>query len=142
MASVSRLVAVVLVGLGLCGPSIAQSNAVTGRRDPFWPVGYAPQVAMPTNTVQPVIETVAPVAEPPKFDPIVFQKMAAELQGKIRSQIRVSGFMKSAGGKQLATVNGTIVAEGDRLDVAVDNQTYRFRVTGISVNAVNLEPVN
>lgn len=137
-----------IISLGLCGLSVVSSLTAIAAddptlRDPFWPVGYSRQPAVVTNVPEPVVAAPAPetVGEP-KVDPIVIQKMAAALQAKIRSTIRVSGFMKSASGQQLATVNGSIVAEGDRLDVAVEGQTYRFRVTGISASAVNLEPVN
>ena len=144
MARVASIVGagITAIGLVVMASARAETAGTTDRRDPFWPVGYRPAPPVPTNVPPPVVAVEPPPAEPMKMDPVFIQKMAAELQAKIRSQIKVTGFMKSAGGQQLATVNGAIVAEGDRLDVAVDGQNYRFRVTGISVSAVNLEPVN
>lgn len=67
-------------------------------------------------------------------------QMAAALQAKIKTQLKVGAFMKS-GGRELALVNGQIVAEGDKLSVSVDGQSYRFKVKAISASSVNLEPV-
>ena len=114
-------------------------------RDPFWPVGYRPHavVAVVSNVVAKPVETkpieIKPVEEP-KPDPLVIMQMAAALQAKIKTQLRVGAFMKS-GDHELALVNGQIVAEGDKLSVSVDGQTYRFKIKAISASSVNLEPV-
>ena len=113
-------------------------------RDPFWPVGYQhhdPVAVVATPQVVASIPIARPQPEPAKPDPLVIEKLAAELQAKIRAKIQVSGFLKS-GGQQFATVNGQVVSVGEKLLVSVDDQTYHFKVTAISPASVKLEPLN
>ena len=127
-------------------PSLhAHSNDVKIVRDPFWPVGYqhrdSNDVALVDTPV--VTNALSPVhaAESAKPDPLVIERMEKELQAKIRAKIQVNGFLKSMG-QHLASVNGKIVAVGDKLSVVVDGQTFRFKVKAISPAALNLEPVD
>lgn len=119
---------------------------VKSSRDPFWPVGFkrpdpkplvAEVVSVPTTNTSSVT-----AVDPPKPDPLVIEKLAAELQVRIRQQCQVSGFWKSSGGQQMAIVNGQIRGVGDKVAVDVDGQTYRFKVTAISPMSVKMEPVD
>lgn len=133
---------VLVLVIGLFRAPVATAE---DARDPFWPVGYHPHavVIVPSNVPPPPPEIpqkkITPPEEP-KPDPLVIMQMAAALQAKIKTQLKVGAFMKS-GGRELALVNGQIVAEGDKLSVSVDGQSYRFKVKAISASSVNLEPV-
>lgn len=133
---------VLVLVIGLFRAPVATAE---DARDPFWPVGYHRPVAVVAPVVPPPPVVIPPVAikppvEEPKPDPLVIMQMAAALQAKIKTQLKVGAFMKS-GGRELALVNGQIVAEGDKLSVSVDGQSYRFKVKAISASSVNLEPV-
>lgn len=136
----------ILLGLLLALPMgvglVCAQQPATEPRNPFWPVGYTPPVAAPTPPPEPVQTNVVPaVAEPAVPDPLVIERMAAELARKIRAATKVQAIMKT-GTRQFATINGKVVTVGDRLDVTVDGQVYRFKVTNISASVVNMEPVN
>lgn len=135
--------------LTICGVLVfgARIFAVDARpaRDPFWPVGYKPaEPAAIVAVVTPIASNnaVAPIAaEPTKPDPLLMERVAAELQAKIRQQCNVSGFMKS-GSQNMAIVNGQIKRVGDTLGFLIEGRAYNFKVTAISPKSVKIEPVN
>jgi hypothetical protein len=126
----------VLAIFGAEGPAQAGKAA----RDPFWPVGYEPRDTTTVVVVAPKIPEVSLPVEPAKTDPLIIERMAKELQEKIKEQLKLTGFM-NAGGRQLATVNGQVIGVNDHLSVSVEGTTYRFKVTGITPSSVKLEPV-
>lgn len=119
----------------------AQAADAQAARDPFWPVGYQPRDTTTPVAVVSKVETNIVEAPPAKQDPFIFVNLQKELEAKIRAQCSISGFMKSGDGRLVAIVNGQIIAIGDRLSVAVDGKTYRFKATAISPTAVRLEPL-
>lgn len=125
----------------LCGLH-AQDQKIT--RDPFHPVGYKKTEPIPVAAVavveQPKTNVNATVVEPPKPDPVILQRVAAELQAKIRERLQVNGFMKS-GGQQMAIVNGQIKKAGDPLNIEVDGRAYPFKIVEISPTSVRVEPI-
>jgi hypothetical protein len=132
----------VLVLMPLVHPVRAEEEK--NARDPFWPVGYkkpepksaisVPEIVVPDKT-----NGVAQAA-PVKPDPLLMEKVAAELQLKIRQNCMVGGFLKS-GEKNMAFVNGQIKSVGDTLTIEVDAASYRFKVVAITPTSIKIEPV-
>jgi len=128
-----------VVVLAALAPGL-QARAGKVARDPFWPVGYEPRDTTTVVVVAPKIVENPVSTEPPKPDPLIIERMAKELQEKIKAQLKLTGFMQ-AGGRQLATVNGQVIGVNDHLAVSVEGTTYRFKVTGLTPSSVKLEPV-
>lgn len=144
MGAFRMAAAVLIAASALCVTGARAKEGAVAARDPFWPVGYAPKDTTTPVVVEapppPVVET-PQTNEPPKVDPWVIEQLAAELQAKIKARLKFSGFM-TVGNRMLATVNGQVIGVADRLNVEVDGQAYRFKVTAITPTAVKLEPVN
>lgn len=139
MRSVLTIYAAMLIGAGLLVP---ESRAA---RDPFWPVGYKKpepvKAAIQPEIVEPVKTNVVTVAEPPKRDPLLMERVAAELQMKIRQNFHVGGFLKT-GDKHMAFVNGQIKGVGDAIAIEVDGTSYKFKVMAITPMSVKIEPID
>lgn len=122
------------------------AQGVKSVRDPFWPVGYKKPEPKPVVSVAEIVEpvktnviTVLPV-EPPKPDPLLMERVAAELQLKIRQNCNVGGFLKS-GGKHMAYVNGQIKGVDDTLIIDVEGTSYRFKIKAITPMSIKIEPI-
>lgn len=89
-------------------------------RDPFCPVSY-----VPAGHVGKKVQTVAKDEQ--------YQKALAKL--------RYGGTIKS-GRNYYATVNGTMVREGDVVAVMVDDEVFKFRVHAIDMKGVRYKPVD
>ena len=117
------------------GTAYAQTNDVTdpaSLRDPFWPVGYAPQVSSSSS-----VDTGAGQDEVKAG--LQFQNLTEEQQAFFRSKLRVSGFMRSGTG-YLARINDQLVGAGDSVSVEYEGQKFAFQVRAISKDSVQLEP--
>lgn len=95
-------------------------------RDPFWPVGFAPEPVKPKADVKPIppprAPVVKPAAEPPK--PVVDWKEA-------RRGLKVMGFAE-ADGIRRCFVGGRLVSEGETVSLTLNGLRYAWRVTRIA----------
>jgi hypothetical protein len=109
----------------------ATTNAV--RRDPFWPVGYAPKVAVAAPT--------AVVEEPPSEVKagLSVETFSAEQQARLNRLLQVGGIMK-VGDKYIGYLQNKPVEAGDEVAVNFEGQTLRFVVRSITKESVQLEP--
>lgn len=139
-ARTSLLAVAVVATLAFAAGAQSPAGSAAQPRNPFWPVGYTPPVDVPAPPPPPT-NIVPSYAEPAKPDPLVIERMAAELARKIRAATKVQAIMKT-GDRQFASINGRVVAAGDRLEIVVDGQVYRFKITNISASVVNMEPVS
>ena len=106
------------------------------ERDPFWPVGYAPQQASAAEPQAAPTET-APDAKPKTT--LQIDNLSPEQQAVIRNQLRISGIMRF-GPDYVARVNGQLASAGDELTAEVEGQRVVFVIRSITKDAVQLEP--
>ncbi len=124
-----------LAALLVVGTAHASTNAVidpSTLRDPFWPVGFTPQVTTASVIPGEPAEEVAKAG-------LQFQNLTEEQQAFFRSKLRVSGFMRSGSG-YLARINDQLVGSGDSVTVDYEGQSFAFQVRTISKDSVQLEP--
>ena len=98
-------------------------KAAADLRDPFSPIDYV----SPTRIKQ-QHETVK-------------TGVFAEQQQRALAKLRYGGTIKS-GNKFFATVNGTMVQEGDVVAVTVEGSEFRFKVFAITMKGVKFKPAD
>lgn len=117
---------------------------VSGLRDPFWPVGYAPKAIKKVPTVNKAGDPV-PVSEQPEVAPEpVHVPQWDEARRKIDIRgISLIGRDKDTGKpKYLAMVAGKLVEEGAVVTLAYNEHVYRWKVVGISANGVSFQKLD
>ena len=108
---------------------------LTIRRDPFWPVGYAPKKTVVATILPPATKT--PVAADPVYlSPPDWNVARNRLD--IRGISLIGRDKKSNAPKYLAMIGEKLVEEGDTVSIIADNRTYRWKVAGISANGISL----
>lgn len=117
-------------------PAAAAAPAAGSDRDPFWPVGYAPQPAGAAE-VQPV--QADPGTEAKVRSALQIDNLSPEQQAVIRNQLRISGIMRF-GPDYVARINGQLASAGDELTAEVEGQRVVFVIRSITKDAVQLEP--
>lgn len=114
-------------------------------RDPFWPVGYVSQqeraaIAAQQKAESAVEDVIAEEqADEPHAQAIQIANLSKEDQNIIRAQLQIDGFMRF-GSKNVVTINGKILEEGDTVSAQLREQTYHFLIRGIEAEKVILEP--
>ena len=104
-------------------------------RDPFWPIGYAPQAIVEAPRAAPAAVTnVAPAVTTPIED-LTPEKMKA-----LKSKINVGGIMKQ-GTRYYVLVNNQMVTVGDTIQIPFEGNVYRFIVRTLNDQDVTLEPL-
>jgi len=90
-------------------------------RDPFWPLGYEGVVVVKPVTDNTVPKVLIQDVTPPK------RVVTAEDWTAARKRVEMTGFA-SAGGRQIAFVNGKSYRHGDKLTFANDGILFTWRV--------------
>lgn len=118
--------------------SVGLSTGVVGvlpgtRRDPFWPVGFAPRRVEKAggSPSAPASAGVTPAPRPPDWD-------EARRHLDIRGVTRMGRDKSTGRASYFAAVNGRVVEEGESVSVVWDGRVYRWRVSGISPAGVQL----
>lgn len=102
-------------------------------RDPFWPVGYSPAVAVaPTAVVAQAVQPVAPVAAPPP------EETEEMILAKVRSQIRVGGVL-GVGDRRVALINNQPLGEGESFTIKYKDRSFHFVVRTITADNASVE---
>jgi hypothetical protein len=96
-------------------------------RDPFWPVGWSPQVAEEQEKQQEQEKKEATTA-PPKWDLAI-------------KQLIVKGVVRT-GDAYVAMVGDQIVREKERVSVNFQGKRYRWEVRSITRRGVRFEPLD
>lgn len=121
--------------------SAGDEPAATGvRRDPFWPVGYAPRKPEKKPVIvagDPGVKAPPPVevARPPDWE-------EARKRLEIRGISRLGKPRTGTKETYLAAVNGKIVEEGELVMAAFDGRVYRWRVVGIAPGGLSLQKLD
>ncbi len=117
------------VALLLAGSLLTSSLAEAGTsRDPFWPVGYEPSRAP------------APSQEAAPQALLDLSRLSPAEQAIIKSHLRVGGILEQ-GRDRVAIINSDVVREGEKINILVHGQTYRFQILSLEPQNIVLEPV-
>ena len=103
-------------------------------RDPFWPLGYEGVVA-----VKPVKDNTAPKVSNPDV-PARKRVVSDDDWAAARKLVKMTGFA-SAGGRQIAFMNGKSYRHGDKLTITNDGILFTWRVDILGERNVNLVQV-
>lgn len=134
-----------LQGPGLTSPEISSQALGDGvvdptrKRDPFWPVGYAPKVvrkAVNTRGASPVATVIAP--EPPRTPQWDEARKKLDVRG-----VSIIGREKGSGKpRYVAMVAGKLVEAGDVVTVTHEELVYRWKVMAISTEGISFQKMN
>ena len=111
----------------------AQSKATpplkieSGKRDPFWPVGWYPNA----QRIDPLRQGLTEVE---------LLALAEAEQNRLKRMLAINGIM-SKGGKNIAIISGNMVTEGDMLEINVGGNTYKLLIKSLTPDNIRLEPV-
>ena len=110
----------------------AQSQATplkieSGKRDPFWPVGWYPNA-----------QKIAPLKQ--GLTGAELRALALAEQDRLKRMLAINGVM-SKGGKNIAIISGNMVTEGDILEIDVGGNTYKLLIKSLTPDNIQLEPV-
>jgi hypothetical protein len=118
----------------LLGTSVqAQSQATpplkieSGKRDPFWPVGWYPNA----RKISPLKQGLTGAE---------LRALALAEQDRLKRMLAINGVM-SKGGKNIAIISGNMVTEGDVLEIDVSGNTYKLLIKSLTPDNIQLEPV-
>ena len=111
----------------------AAEPAVALARDPFWPVNYRPpRPAAPENAGS---EQAAELEEMAGSPP------GSEARAQALAALKVGGIIRR-GNNYFAAVNGQMVQVGDVIAVPTESFVFRFRIRGIDMRKVRIEPMD
>ena len=102
----------------------------SGKRDPFWPVGYAPFVK----------KSAPKKVDKHRLTDAELRALALAQQERLKRQLELEGSISKAG-KRYILINGNLVTTGDLLEIVVGGEVYKLRVKGLSSNNIQLEPL-
>ncbi|HOW97916.1 MAG TPA: hypothetical protein P5567_04325 [Kiritimatiellia bacterium] len=106
----------------------AEPEPAPARRDPFWPVGYAPPP--PARPSEAAASTAGA------------ETVSAVLQwDEALKTVQVQGIMKTGPETHVAMVNGQVVGVGDTVSVRFGGREYRWTVAGVGVEGVSFKRV-
>ncbi len=107
--------------------------AATLARDPFWPVNYRPpRPSAPGNAGS---EQTAELEEMAGSPP------GSEARAQALAALKVGGIIRR-GNNYFAAVNGQMVQVGDVIAVPTESFVFRFRIRGIDMRKVRIEPMD
>ena len=113
----------------------ALSSKAEQTRDPFWPVGYMPEVKKEV-----VVQTNdAPVDIKPVL-PISAADLPKEKLAQLKAKIRIGGFLKQ-GDDYVALVNDQLVKQGDKIIVEFEGAKFKFIIRAVTEKNVSMEPL-
>ena len=102
----------------------------SGKRDPFWPVGYAPFAKKPEPKK----------VEKRRLTEAELRALALAQQERLKRQLELEGSISKAG-KRYILINGNLVTTGDVLEIVVGGEVYKLKVKALSSNNIQLEPL-
>jgi len=102
-------------------------------RDPFWPLGYE------GVAVKPVKDNTAPKVSNPDV-PVRKRVVSDDDWAAARKLVKMTGFA-SAGGRQIAFINGKSYRHGDKLTITNDGILFTWRVDILGERNVDLVQV-
>jgi len=103
-------------------------------RDPFWPLGYESR-----PVAKPVTDTTKPTL-PNQQVPLQKRVVTADDWAAARKLVHMTGFA-SAGGRQIAFLNGKSYRQGDKLTFTNDGILFTWRVEILGERKVDLVQV-
>lgn len=107
-----------------------ESEPPPPRRDPFWPVGYAPPVPVRPSEGGEAATNAEPVSVTWEWDAAL-------------KTVAVQGILKTGPDTHVAMVNGEVVGTNDHVSIRFGGREYRWRVAAVSeqgVSFVRVEP--
>ena len=99
----------------------------TVSRDPFWPIGYIPPKLMTPETQAAAQNDYATQAQ-------------EQARAKARAALKVGGIVKR-NGQYFASINNQMVRTGDIITLPMNDYVFRFIVRNITMQKVQIEPV-
>lgn len=103
----------------------------SGKRDPFWPVGFQP-------------DGLKPPPPPPKAQRKLtadeLRDLALQQQALLKRQLDLKGSIKR-GGKRYILIGAELVGTGDVLEVQVGGEKYKLRIKSLTSDNILLEPL-
>jgi len=123
------IICVALLGTNLQAqsPATVSLKVESGKRDPFWPVGWYPNA-----------QKIAPLKKGLSEDEL--RALALAEQDRLKRMLAINGVM-SKGGKNIAIISGNMVTEGDMLEIDVGGNIYKLLIKSLTPDNIQLEPV-